>query len=74
MPKYPVCKSLIKHSHLNARFVGLDEYLGEDAVVVDLHGDDGLVRLDLAQHVARTDLVALLKLMNTSHSRSATNL
>ena len=57
---YPV-KVLIKHSHLNARLVGLDEYLCEDAVVVDLHGHDGLVRLDLAQHVARPDLVALLQ-------------
>ena len=60
VPKYPG-KVMIKCSHLNARLVGLDEYLCEDAVVVDLHGDDRLVRLDLAQHVARTDLLALLK-------------
>ena len=49
------------NSHLNARLVSLDEYLCEDAVVVDLHGDDGLVRLNLAQHVSRPDLVALLQ-------------
>ena len=51
----------MSYFHLNARLVSLDEYLGEDAVVVDLHGYDGLVRLDLAQHVSRADLLALLK-------------
>ena len=49
-------------SNLDAGLVRGHEYLGEDAVVVDLHGHDCLVGLDLAQHISCADLVSLLEL------------